>query len=59
MADIGINGFGRIGRLVLRAALAKVGNDPVGNSQSEAERFVRAELAKWAKLVKDAGIKPQ
>ena len=23
MADIGINGFGRIGRLVLRAALAK------------------------------------
>jgi len=43
----------------MRAALAKVGNDPVGNSQAEAERFVRAELAKWAKLVKDAGIKPQ
>lgn len=43
----------------VRAALAKVGNDPVGSSQAEAERFVRAELAKWAKLVKDAGIKPQ
>ncbi len=43
----------------LRAALAKVGNDPVGNSQAEAEQFVRAELAKWAKLVKVAGIKPQ
>jgi tripartite-type tricarboxylate transporter receptor subunit TctC len=43
----------------LRAALAKVGNDPVGNSQAEADRFVRAELAKWAKLVKSAGIRPQ
>ena len=40
MADIGINGFGRIGRLVLRAALAKGAtvvaiNDPfipLGNS---------------------------
>ena len=48
-----------LGTAELRAALAKVGNDPVGNSQAEAERFVRAELAKWAKLVKDAGIKPQ
>ncbi len=43
----------------LRAALAKVGNDPVGNAQPAAAAFVRAELAKWAKLVKDAGIRPE
>ena len=48
-----------LGTAELRAALAKVGNEPVGNSQAEAEQFVRAELAKWAKLVKSAGIKPQ
>jgi len=43
----------------LRAALAKVGNDPVGNAPPAAAAFVRAELAKWAKLVKDAGIRPE
>jgi tripartite-type tricarboxylate transporter receptor subunit TctC len=48
-----------LGTPELRAALAKVGNEPVGNAQAEAEQFVRAELAKWAKLVKSAGIKPQ
>ena len=48
-----------LGTADLRASLAKVGNDPVGNSQAEADQFVRAELAKWAKLVKSAGIKPQ
>jgi tripartite-type tricarboxylate transporter receptor subunit TctC len=48
-----------LGAADMSAALAKVGIDAVGSSQAEAERFVRAELAKWAKLVKDAGIKPQ
>jgi len=43
----------------VRAALAKVGNEPVGSTQPEAAKFVRAELAKWAKLVKDAGIKSE
>jgi tripartite-type tricarboxylate transporter receptor subunit TctC len=41
----------------MKAALAKVGNDPVGNSSAEALKFVRGEFAKWAKLVKEAGIK--
>jgi len=43
----------------VRAALAKVGNEPVGSTQPDAAKFVRAELAKWAKLVKDAGIKSE
>jgi tripartite-type tricarboxylate transporter receptor subunit TctC len=43
----------------VRAALAKVGNEPVGSSPAEAAKFVRAELAKWAKLVKEARIKAE
>ncbi|MBC7781896.1 MAG: tripartite tricarboxylate transporter substrate binding protein [Proteobacteria bacterium] len=43
----------------VRAALAKVGNEAVGNASVEASAFVRAELAKWARLVKDAGIRSE
>ncbi len=43
----------------VRAALAKVGNEPVGSPPGDAAKFVRAELAKWAKLVREARIKPE
>ncbi|OGA53422.1 MAG: hypothetical protein A3F74_05810 [Betaproteobacteria bacterium RIFCSPLOWO2_12_FULL_62_58] len=35
------------------------GADPVGNSPEEFAAFVRSETVKWAKVVKDAGIKPE
>jgi glyceraldehyde-3-phosphate dehydrogenase/erythrose-4-phosphate dehydrogenase len=52
MADIGINGFGRIGRLVLRAALAKGAtvvaiNDPfipLGTARSGNQFLVTIEI---------------
>jgi hypothetical protein len=52
MADIGINGFGRIGRLVLRAALAKGAtvvaiNDPfipLGTARSGNHFLVTIEI---------------
>src|SRR5450759_1800937 len=36
---------------------AALGLDPVGNSPQEFGAYIRSELAKWAKVVKDANIK--
>jgi tripartite-type tricarboxylate transporter receptor subunit TctC len=36
-----------------------VGADPSGNTPDEFGRFIREDQAKWAKLMTDAGIKPQ
>jgi tripartite-type tricarboxylate transporter receptor subunit TctC len=38
--------------------LAKEGADPVGSTPEEYEAFVRSEIAKWLKVVKEAGIQP-
>lgn len=39
-----------------KAKLAKTGNEPVASSPEEFAAFLRAETAKWAKVVKDAGL---
>jgi tripartite-type tricarboxylate transporter receptor subunit TctC len=41
----------------LRERLAREGVDVVGNSPREFAGFIRAELGKWAKAVKDSGAK--
>ncbi len=33
------------------------GSEPVGSSPEEFRKFLHAEIAKWAKLVKESGIK--
>jgi tripartite-type tricarboxylate transporter receptor subunit TctC len=43
----------------VRERIARLGGEPVGNSPAEARQFIRAEIEKWAKTVKAAGIKPQ
>jgi tripartite-type tricarboxylate transporter receptor subunit TctC len=40
----------------LRERLIKAGNDPVGSTPEAFEAFVRSEIAKWAKVVKDAKL---
>jgi tripartite-type tricarboxylate transporter receptor subunit TctC len=35
------------------------GADPVGNTPAEFARFIGAETAKWMKVARDAGIKPE
>ena len=35
------------------------GADPVGSSPDEFAAYMRTETAKWAKVIKDAGIKPE
>ena len=37
--------------------LAKTGNVPVASSPVEFAAFVRAEIGKWAKVIKDSGLK--
>ena len=43
----------------VRGRLSGDGADPVGSSPEEFAAFLRAETAKWAKVVKDAGIQPE
>jgi len=40
----------------VKERLARMGSDAVGSSPQEARAFIRAELEKWAKTVKAAGI---
>jgi tripartite-type tricarboxylate transporter receptor subunit TctC len=35
------------------------GLDPVGDTPAEATAFIRAEVARWTAIIRDAGIKPQ
>jgi tripartite-type tricarboxylate transporter receptor subunit TctC len=36
--------------------LSADGADPVGNRPEEFAAYIRAELAKWGKVVKDGGL---
>jgi tripartite-type tricarboxylate transporter receptor subunit TctC len=40
----------------IRERLVQTGNEPVGSTPEEFTAFVRAEIAKWAKVVKSAGM---
>lgn len=35
------------------------GSDPVGSLPEECDAYMKSEIAKWAKVAKDAGIKPE
>jgi tripartite-type tricarboxylate transporter receptor subunit TctC len=43
----------------VKERLAALGAEGVGNSPAEFAAFVRAEIAKWARVVKQAGLEPQ
>jgi tripartite-type tricarboxylate transporter receptor subunit TctC len=42
----------------LRAKLADQGLDPIGNSSDEFSAIIKSEIPLWAKVIKEAGIKP-
>ena len=48
-----------VGRDDVRNALLKDGLETVGDSPQEFSSVIKAEVAKWMKVVKAAGIKPQ
>ena len=43
----------------VKAKLAGLGAEPVGNTPSEFAAMIRTESAKWGKIVKDANIRPE
>jgi tripartite-type tricarboxylate transporter receptor subunit TctC len=40
-------------------ALQKQGAEPIGNTPAEFARYVQAEIAKWARVIEDAHVKPE
>ena len=40
-------------------SLTRQGMDPAGTTPAEADAYLRAEIAKWTRVVKEAGIKAQ
>ena len=43
----------------IRARLEQLGVEPVGNTPAEAARFLDDEIAKWAKVINTANVKPE
>ncbi len=43
----------------LKERLKAEGSDPVGSSPEQFAAFLRSEIAKWAKVIKFAGVKPE
>ena len=62
-ADIVNRLQGEVARAVktpdFRERLLAEGAVPVGGSAADLDRLVRAEIAKWSKLVRAAGVKPE
>ena len=42
-----------------KPVIDKLSADPSGNTPEEFARFIRDHQAKWAKLMREAGIKPE
>jgi tripartite-type tricarboxylate transporter receptor subunit TctC len=43
----------------MRARFEELGIEPVGSTPAEAGRFLDDEIAKWAKVINTAGVKPE
>jgi tripartite-type tricarboxylate transporter receptor subunit TctC len=41
----------------VKEQFAASGADPVGNSPEEMAALIRSDMAKWAKVIKGAGLK--
>jgi tripartite-type tricarboxylate transporter receptor subunit TctC len=48
-----------LGSTDVRDSLEKTGNEPVGSTPEEFDRFVRSEMTKWAKVVTAANIQAE
>ncbi|HYH42738.1 MAG TPA: tripartite tricarboxylate transporter substrate binding protein [Burkholderiales bacterium] len=43
----------------MQSALIKQGAEPVGNTPREFAAFIRSEMTKYAKVIRDSGVKPE
>ena len=44
---------------VIRKAMMDNGADPVGNTPAQHDAFIKSEVAKWVKVVNEAGLKAE
>jgi tripartite-type tricarboxylate transporter receptor subunit TctC len=42
----------------VRERMSSQGNEPVGSTSEQFSALIKAELVKWAKVIKQSGIKP-
>lgn len=47
------------GSAVSQTRMQAAGADPGGNTPEEFARFIRDDQARWSKLMREAGIKPE
>ena len=43
----------------MREKFISMGAEPVGSSQEQFGAFIKSEIAKWGKVIRDANIKPE
>jgi tripartite-type tricarboxylate transporter receptor subunit TctC len=43
----------------VRARIQELGGEPVGNTPAEFDAFQKADMARWAQVVKDSGAKAE
>ena len=43
----------------VRDKIAQAGSDPLGGTPEELARFLAGDIAKWARVTREAGIKAQ
>ncbi len=43
----------------VREKIAQAGSDPIGGTPEDLAKFLAADIAKWARVTREAGIKPQ
>ncbi len=43
----------------IKTRFESLGIDPVGNTPEQARKFLEDEIAKWSKVIKTAGVKPE
>jgi tripartite-type tricarboxylate transporter receptor subunit TctC len=48
-----------VGARLLAPKLAAVGFDAVGSTPAEFDARIKLEIAKWAKVIRDANVRPQ
>ena len=46
-----------LGSTDMKTRMLNSGSEPMGNSPIQAEAFLKSEMAKWGKVIKDAGIR--
>ena len=56
--ELRIETVNALAQVDLRAKFADIGFEIIGNSPDEFAAVIKSEIPKWAKLIKDSGIKP-